>query len=357
MQKILSFTSIALFLSSFTAAENINDLSSPPLSIATEPYTLNLTCAECAFSYSDCLENAQPPAFLTIKFSTENDTLLANNDQIFPPSWPLQFHAPRQRGLLSDTVPLAYALDVQPLPHQPGVILGDLYHLTLTLVDLQGRRATEHPVSVGVVREHNGYLKIIQVEEAWRRYHRKLKMKHKEGEKELKVQGGNAEGKASWWSLEAWNSYIDTSANTPKNKDNGEIETGCSDDWTAPNPCTAAAMGGHHGHGKHHEEHHRQRLDDWVYDRHFHSKFAGPAAISGLLGVMAAFLAGALGYFAGKLIVAIYSYWFDGSESQPVTGTIDQERYLEEVVGLEKERMMGMEKQSYAFGHRVVNVH
>ncbi|RDW65694.1 uncharacterized protein DSM5745_09433 [Aspergillus mulundensis] len=351
MQKILSFTTIVLFLSSFTAAENINDLSSPPLSIATEPYTITLTCAECAFSYSDCLENVQPPAFLSITFSTQNDTLLANNAVIFPPSWPLQFAAQRQRASLTDTVPLAYALDVQPLPHQPGAILGDLYHLTLTLVDLQGRRATEHPVSVGVVRDTRGGLSIIQVEEAWRRYHRKLKLKG-EG-KELKAQEGSEGPKAGWWNLEAWRPHA--ASDGPEHQ--LEPETQCSGDWTAPHPCTAAEVHGYPGHGKHHGEHHRQRLDDWIYDRHFHSKFAGPAVISGLLGVMAAFFAGALGFFVGKLIVAIYCYFFDGKKSQTTAGAIDEERYLEEVVGLDEERLMGMEKKGYAFGHRVVNVH
>jgi hypothetical protein len=58
----LTYTSL-FFLNSFTVAENINVFSSPPLSIASEPYSLNLSCAECAFSYSECLENVQP-AFL-----------------------------------------------------------------------------------------------------------------------------------------------------------------------------------------------------------------------------------------------------------------------------------------------------
>ena len=63
MQILRSLTYTALFLNSFTVAENINVFSSPPLSIASEPYTLNLSCAECAFSYSECLENVKP-AFL-----------------------------------------------------------------------------------------------------------------------------------------------------------------------------------------------------------------------------------------------------------------------------------------------------
>ncbi|KAL6238401.1 hypothetical protein BDW75DRAFT_228030 [Aspergillus navahoensis] len=348
MQQLLSLTYTALFLSSLTAAENLNVFSSPPLSIATEPYTLNLSCAECAFSYSDCLEIVRPLPFLTITFSTQNDTLLANNDVIFPTSWPMRFHAPRHQSSLVDTVPLAYALDVSPLPHQPGAILGDLYHLTLTLVDLQGRRATEHPVSIGIVRDSKGDLQIIQVEEMWHRYHRHLHQAGAKGpntEETLKTGTGN--GKASWWRIEAWKEYYNTNVRRPET-------ASCSSDsaLTPAQHCTTSAddyRRNRHGH--------HQRLADWIYDRHFHSKFARPAVIAGLLGVSAAFLAGALGFLVGKVIVVFYSYFFDTKRTQSITSTgFDEERYLEEESGLEKERLMEMEKQRYAFGHRVVEL-
>ncbi|EAA62532.1 predicted protein [Aspergillus nidulans FGSC A4] len=345
MQILRSLTYTALFLNSFTVAENINVFSSPPLSIASEPYTLNLSCAECAFSYSECLENVNP-AFLTITFSTENDTLLANNDIIFPTSWPMRFHAPRKQGSLIDSVPLAYALDVSPLPHQPGAILGDLYHLTLTLVDLQGRRATEHPVSIGIVRDINGDLQIIQVEESWHRYHRHLhqagaKSKGKDNAPKTDAQSK----KPSWWRMEAWKEYYNTHFQKP------EREPCTSGSASKPGQHCTPSAGDHQR--LHHD--HRQRLDDWIYDKHFHSKFAGPAVVSGLLGVCAAFLAGALGFFVGKVIVSLYCYLVDRARVQTVTGRgLDEERYMEEVAELEKKRLAQMEKQSYAFGHQVV---
>ncbi|KAL5000010.1 hypothetical protein BDV10DRAFT_163771, partial [Aspergillus recurvatus] len=305
MQQLLSLTCIAFFLSSLTAAENINVFSSPPLAIATEPYTLNLSCAECAFSYSECLENVHP-AFLAIAFSTENDTLLANNDAIFPTSWPMRFHAPRHQGSLVDSVPLAYALDVSPLPHQPGAILGDLYHLTLTLVDLQGRRATEHPVSIGIVRDSNGDLQIIQVEESWRRYHRHLHQgaKGKNTDKSLKTEAQS--NKASWWRMESWKEHYNTYVRGP------ETEPCSSESASIPaQHCTTPASSSQH-------QSHRQRLEGWIYDGQFHSKFVRPAVISGLLGVSAAFLAGALGFLVGKVIVALYSFFFHGTRTQSI---------------------------------------
>ncbi|KAL4735674.1 hypothetical protein BDV11DRAFT_195474 [Aspergillus similis] len=348
MQRLRSLSYTALFfLNSFTVAENINVFSSPPLSIASEPYTLNLSCAECAFSYSECLENVQP-ALLTITFSTENDTLLANNDTIFPTSWPMRFHAPRMQGTLIESVPLAYALDVLPLPHQPGAILGDLYHLTLTLVDLQGRRATEHPVSIGIVRDRNGDLQIIKVEESWHRYHRHL---HQAGAKakgkDNAVKTDAQREKPSWWRMEAWTEYYNTHLRQP------EREPCAAGPASKPGQhCTASA-------GDHQRVHHghRQRLDDWIYDKHFHSKFAGPAVVSGLLGVSAAFLAGALGFLVGKVIVALYSCLFDRARGQNNTVRgLDEERYVEEAAELEKKRLAQVEKQSYAFGHRVVEM-
>ncbi|KAL5046627.1 hypothetical protein BDW71DRAFT_181534 [Aspergillus fruticulosus] len=340
MHQLLSLTYTALFLSSLTFAENINVFSSPPLSITTEPYTLNLSCAECAFSYSDCPENV-PPAFLAITFSTQNDTLLANNDVIFPTSWPMRFHAPRHRGSVVDAVPLAYALDVLPLPHQPGAILGDLYHLTLTLVDLQGRRATAHPVSIGIVRDSNGDLQIIQVEESWHRYHRHLHQGTKGQNKDKALATGTESNKASWWRMESWKEYYNIYVQKPEP---APCPAGSAS--TPAQHCTMAASGDQHDrHG------HRQRLDDWIYDRHFHSNFTLPAVVSGLLGVGAALLAGALGLLVGKAVVALYSYFFDLKRTQSITGSgLDEERYMEEVVGLEKERLMDMRKQRYALG-------
>ncbi|KAL4816740.1 hypothetical protein BDW67DRAFT_161442 [Aspergillus spinulosporus] len=284
----------------------------------------------------------------TITFSTKNDTLLANNDIIFPTSWPMRFHAPRKQGVLIDSVPLAYALDVSPLPHQPGAILGDLYHLTLALVDLQGRRATEHPVSIGIVRNRNGDLQIIQVEESWHRYHRHLHQASAKGKSKDNAPKTDAQReKPSWWHLEAWKEYYNTHLRQPERE-----------------PCTTGSASKPDQHctertGDHHREHHgqRQRLDDWIYDKHFHSKFAGPAVVSGLLGVSAAFLAGALGFLVGKAIVALYSYFVDRAGVQNITERgLDEERYMEEVAELEKMRLVQTEKQSYTFGHRVVEL-
>ncbi|KAL4972359.1 hypothetical protein BDW66DRAFT_144357, partial [Aspergillus desertorum] len=349
MQRLRLLTYTALFLGGLAAAEDINVFSSPPLSIATEPYTLNLSCAACAFSYSDCLDNVHTPAFLTITFSTENDTLLANNDVIFPTSWPRRFDAPRHQGSLVDAVPLAYALDVSPLPHQPGAILGSLYRLTLTLVDLQGRRATEHPVSIAIVRGTTGDLKIIQVEESWHRYHRHPHQAGAKGQKykETVLKTEAPSDRASWWHMEAWKEFYNAYLRQP------EPEPCPAGSASGPAQLCSTSAGDHRGdrHG------HRQRLEDWIFDKHFHSEFARPAVVSGLLGVGAAFVAGVLGFIVGKVIVALYSCFFDSRRTQSTTGRgLDEERYMEELAGLEKERLMGMEKQRYAFGHRVVEV-
>ncbi len=56
---------LVVALGSLAVCENIDSLASPPaLPPASKPYTLNLSCAQCAFTYGDCVNSVQLPSFL-----------------------------------------------------------------------------------------------------------------------------------------------------------------------------------------------------------------------------------------------------------------------------------------------------
>ncbi|KAL2816413.1 hypothetical protein BDW59DRAFT_9990 [Aspergillus cavernicola] len=302
---LLRFLSItALALRSFTVSAEDPDLYSAPSLSPAQPYHLNLSCAECAFSYGDCSENIHPNSFLAITFSTQDDSLLANGDVIFPSPNPMQFHAKRHWASSFESVPLAYELDIQPLPHQPGAILGDLYRLKLTLMDLQGRPATVSPVTVGFIRSDEGRIEIIEVEESsYHRYHRQL---------------SQGKGTGSWWRMKTWKSwYINYLHRTSKTK---PCAANSTSHIRATSDCRA-----------------HDRLTDWAGDRHY-LKLVRPAVLPALLGLTAGIVACVIGFLIGKVIVAVYYYRRD----RRALALTDPESDIEEDVRSEKERLMDM---------------
>ncbi|KAL3480791.1 hypothetical protein BJX99DRAFT_254124 [Aspergillus californicus] len=311
---LLRILSLSVFcLGSLVSADDPNYYPLPRLS--SDPHQLNLTCADCAFSYSDCLENIHPNSFLTITFSTKHDGLYANDELIYPPPIPMKFHALRHWDATFDTVPLAYAFEIQPLPHQPDARLGDLYRLKLTLVDLQGRPAVVGPVTVGVARHPEGQLQIIDVE-ASGFYHHHHRLPSYKG-------SGSSSGSehGSWWRMKTWKTnYISYLQKTSHKKP-------CSSDSTVDvsEPVNA-----------HLASHCRDqnRLADWAGDRHYF-KLARPVVIPALLGLAAGVFACAIGFLVGKVIVAVYYYRLERR-----VGTEDPEREIGKQVVSEKVRLM-----------------
>ncbi|KAL4923697.1 uncharacterized protein BDV17DRAFT_233340 [Aspergillus undulatus] len=257
-----------------------------------QPYTLNLPVAECAFSYTECIDELPSlSSLLRVTISTKNDTLLANDEIIFPASMPMEFHAQRSWSSGSESVPVAYALDVQPLPHQPDGELGGLYRLTLTLVDLQGRPATESPVAIGMVRDTEGNFEIIQVEESSRRrFHHHL------------APASEAKKDRSWWATKKAKSlYVDLLHKTSYSWHYG---SGSKLAHVKGNEVDVHVDCGHDdGHGHHH---HHQSPTDWGRNRHY-LKHLRPVLLPGLMGLLAGVLSCVLGFLVGKVIVSIYS--------------------------------------------------
>ncbi|KAK1146159.1 hypothetical protein N8T08_003249 [Aspergillus melleus] len=152
--RLLSLTAIALTLTT-SAAKSLphpDILDQAPI-VQPSHHEVILPCAKCAFSEdSKCSEVIDRDSYLTINFSTENNTLLANQDAIFPSALPLEFSALRHTGSGQDEhVRLSYALETRPIPRSPDAELGEVYLLKLKLLDAFGRRASDHVIMVGLV--------------------------------------------------------------------------------------------------------------------------------------------------------------------------------------------------------------
>ncbi|KAL2869705.1 uncharacterized protein BJX67DRAFT_378760 [Aspergillus lucknowensis] len=311
----------ALSLGSATVSAELFDLySQPPLSALSKPYTLNLSCAECAFSYSDCSESVHPLSYLTITFSTKNDTLLANDDMILPTPIPMVFQATRHWDSSSENVPVAYALDEQPVPHQPDTDPNNLYHLKLTLVDLQGRPATESPVSITIVRSPNGTLQLTEVEESIPHiYHHDPPLVSDE-----KAAGG-------WWRIRTWGSYftaqLHRKASQTKTCDSIlDVKAAETADVDVNVHVVAHRCRAQH-----------QSLADWAGDRHY-LKLVRPVLLPALLGLAAGIAACVTGFLTGKLVVAAY-YSYRERTTRSISSS-DPERELEGTRHSEKEMLM-----------------
>ncbi|KAL4880592.1 hypothetical protein BJY04DRAFT_71921 [Aspergillus karnatakaensis] len=289
LRQLLSVSALCL---SLVSAEAFDGFPVPALSVVPQPYTLNLSTAECAFSYSDC-SNSLPNSFLEISLSTKHDTLLANNDPVFPPPIPMNFNAKRSWASAPDNVPIAYSLDIEPLSHHASAVIGDLYRLKLTLVDLQGRPATDSPVTIGLVRRAGGDLEIIDLEQSEiPRYHHEILRK---------LEGKNR----SWWRMETWKSYYVTYLNEEtktKTCDDTIQLTDGSIDVRVVSKC---------------RDH--QQLEDWTHCRHF-MRHVRKALIPGLLGLSACIVACLVGFVVGKVIVEVYYYFYERRAPADVEG-------------------------------------
>ncbi|RHZ54487.1 hypothetical protein CDV55_104897 [Aspergillus turcosus] len=127
-------------------------------------YKIDIPCSHCAFSDAECSQKPESKSYVTIDFSTDNGTLYANHESVFPPSLPMQFPAVKHWDSGEQPVQVAYSLDARPFPAQPGALLGETFLLKLRLFDLHGRPVTHDLVAVAVSRLSDGTLTIGKVE-------------------------------------------------------------------------------------------------------------------------------------------------------------------------------------------------
>ncbi|KAF9891886.1 hypothetical protein FE257_002848 [Aspergillus nanangensis] len=314
--RFLSVTG-AVLLSSCAALSlpRANDIDISPKSsshsrILSHSREINIPCAECSFADASCSQDVDSNTYLTLSFTTENGTLLANNDAIFPSSLPMQFHAMRHWDSGQQAVLLAYALDARPLPRHQGTLLGDVFLLKVKLFDLHGRPATNYVVSLALAKDPQGDLLIsgIQADPVHARHHPHHHYHHHPGA-----------GKT-------WLSQLGESLEA--------VKSAAQSCWRGSHarPVETSGSSSSNTHHPHH---------DW------HAEHAGPQLFQAvvlpvLLGLIAGLIACVMGFMIGRTAMLVYHCVRGSSRIHVVPAST-----VEEGQTSEKEKLMMMTVEEF----------
>jgi hypothetical protein len=231
-----------------------------------------------------------------LSFATENGTLLANDAPIFPVDVPIQFHASRHSEFGQQAVLLTYDLDARPLPTIPCAFLGEVFLLKLKLLDLYGRLASKHLVSISLAKDPAGDLLICEVESV------------------AFVDRG------------IWGDHL----SRPSRLAGGQAASAPAGDNSSSGKTKATT------HGAFMDAHrtilpgpqHRPavyRPLNWMYKGSNMARLLQRALLPVLLGVIAGIVASAVGFLVGRTVIAIH-YYFRGSrrERDVVLSTLEE---------------------------------
>ncbi|KAF5862603.1 hypothetical protein ETB97_011509 [Aspergillus alliaceus] len=278
----------------------------------------NVPTALCSFADAECSKEIDLHSYLTLDFSTENGTLLANHDPIFPPTLPMRFHAVRHFHSGRETVDLAYELDAQPMPSRPAEVLGGVFLLKLRLFDLRGRPASDYIVTITLSQDSDGNLQITQLET------NPILSHHHD------------EPPSSW--VAQLTAGLEAMKDAAKN---------CMHGSASKNP-TARPQ---HGHMQppvdkhrtiapqsHPHHHHHHRPGYWSGREKNFTRLVRPVVMPALLGVMAGVVACMVGFVLGRIIISV-CYCIRGCRRQKTT--VSQIDELESAPS-EKERLLAM---------------
>ncbi|GFF24151.1 hypothetical protein IFM46972_00944 [Aspergillus udagawae] len=277
-------------------------------------YKIDIPCSHCAFSDAECSQSPESKSYVTIDFSSDNGTLYANHEPVFPPSLPMQFSAIKRSDSGDQSVQVAYSLDARPFPAQPGALLGETFLLKLRLFDLHSRPVTHDLVAVAVSRRNDGTLSISKVERSPFRRHGHM---------------------TSPWRL--LKSHI--------------------------KPYLDQLAGGASADGEGERQHHRRPLHADIYRfknpaSHYHNtmpwssrdrsfmRLVRPVILPALLGVAAGLCACLVGFVVGKVMISLCRCWYarSGRGYREVPAIIIDSEELEEGPISEKENLSRMSR-------------
>ncbi|KAF3395996.1 hypothetical protein F1880_006747 [Penicillium rolfsii] len=131
---------------------------------------VDVSCQECPFREVDEQGTVSwtegKSSSLILDFSIENNRLLANGQQIFPPVTPSPIQAVQHLddGEASEPMPVGYALEVMPLEypeHTPGT---DLFDVRFTILDLETHPVPVDTVAITLIQDPAGELYIAKTE-------------------------------------------------------------------------------------------------------------------------------------------------------------------------------------------------
>lgn len=272
---------------------------------------ITIPCGECSFTAADCTPYIDAVTYLTLSFTTENDTLNANSDPIFPSPVPMQFHAVRHWESGQQAVTLAYALDARPLPPRAGALLGDIFLLKLRLFDLHGRPATDHLVSLSLAKDSAGDLLIshIGAEPAHA---------HGPGHHHQKHPSSSSSSSPSSWlarlgeSLQAVKSAAQScwsgshSSSSVYENGDSQVYDDLEDHHTSQHSHHGGYTSTKNQDEKSEEEENEFNPIYWAGKGSKSSHLLQPIVLPALLGVLAGIVACLTGFIVGKTAIAIY---------------------------------------------------
>ena len=270
----------------------------------------------------------------TIEFAMENGTLFANHQAIFPVSTPMQFPAVRHWGSKTSSetedVVLEYALNVQQVPPHVDAVVGDVYRLSMRLLDLHGRPATSNQVTIGIVRNSEAKLLISHIQ--------------LESEAAAAQRHGSLRGGYKSWKMKQWKTqlgaYMMTVKDAVKNRRPGSSRPAGSD----------VILEGHRKSEQELDssqpEHTRFRILSFYqfnyispHDGHRHFfRLARPIMLPAFLGILAGFVACVIGFGLGRIVASMYLHAQGQRDQLDFEEEEEEEQEREEVP--EKQRLI-----------------
>ncbi|KAJ5165039.1 uncharacterized protein N7500_006869 [Penicillium coprophilum] len=298
------------------------------------------------------------PSSLTLDFSIEDNRLLANGRQIFPPAPPIPILAVQQNeeGEDSNPMPVGYALEIMPMEapsDEPGY---ELLDVRFTVLDLETHPVPVDTVAITVLQDPNGELFIARtvIENttpasdrlSWKECHGKAKCLQ-----ELlvyRIRGLLAGAKARVMGMAK--AGRKGCHGKSKGKAMGHHEEGHSGMPFPPPPPFGKdgpgremfGPGGHHAHSHGSARPHQHHPYHGAFARAF-SRIVHFVVVPAVLGVLAGLTASAIGMLVGQAVVFLWrryrgttsaehrAAWEDGEASEK-QGLMTIPRSSEEVL-------------------------
>ncbi|KAJ6018406.1 hypothetical protein N7499_003721 [Penicillium canescens] len=150
-------------------------------------------------------------AYLFLKWTVTNGSLYANNDQIFPPTIPMQLHAPQFKGQANarvgeDDLELSYSLHARPLSSKEAGATSKIVRVRVDLMDFQGEPVTPNAVVLDLLAHPDGGQRVTRIQ--------------------MEPGKGHREGHDRPWHMKFWQTQMAGIINhTDKLKENKEVSS------------------------------------------------------------------------------------------------------------------------------------
>ncbi|KAE8142891.1 hypothetical protein BDV38DRAFT_94874 [Aspergillus pseudotamarii] len=152
--------------SSADATPNSNyDESRSPFPIASG-HEIHLPCHTSSICGSRPTERFSSHDYLALTFSTENDSLLVNNNTILPARLPMRLTATihsKSQNADPVTLTLRYGMNILPVQRFQTGPITDQFRLDLNLFDESGHATDANMLSVGLSRDTHDTLRITMI--------------------------------------------------------------------------------------------------------------------------------------------------------------------------------------------------